>query len=127
MIGPAAYLPTVVGLFLASNTAAGFGYGQALVALVLESGRTCWVPFMRCRESSALCSGNRSFTSLLGGSLALTPAGTYNRCHMFNGSSSAGVPEHGSRPELVAGFSSGAVIAICFHKMTGFSSAWRSF
>ena len=35
MIGPAAYLPTVVGLLLASNTAAGFGYGQAMVALVL--------------------------------------------------------------------------------------------
>ena len=31
MIGPAAYLPTVVGFRLASNTSAGFGYGQALV------------------------------------------------------------------------------------------------
>jgi hypothetical protein len=35
IIGPAAYLPTLVGFRLASNTAAGFGYGQALVALVL--------------------------------------------------------------------------------------------
>ena len=30
IIGPAAYLPTVVGLVLASNTAAGFGYGAGV-------------------------------------------------------------------------------------------------
>lgn len=36
VIGPAAYLPTLVGFRLASNTVAGFGYGQALIALLLR-------------------------------------------------------------------------------------------
>jgi hypothetical protein len=126
MIGPAAYLPTVVGFLLASNTAAGFGYGQALVALVLGiwayllGGKLYEVPrviFAWCVAAIAVS------PALLGLSpFALTPAATYNRY----GYALLGVllleclsTEVGS--EFIAGFSSGALIAIlAFTKMTGF-------
>jgi hypothetical protein len=126
MIGPAAYLPTVVGFFLASNMAAGFGYGQALVALVLGiwayllGAKLYEVP----RVIYAWCVAAIAVSpALLGLSpFALSPAATYNRY----GYALLGVllleclsTEVGS--EFIAGFSSGALIAIlAFTKMTGF-------
>jgi len=126
IIGPAAYLPTLVGFKLASNTAAGFGYGQALVALVLGiwayllGAKLYEVP----RVIYALCVAAIAVSpALLGMSpFALTPGATYNRY----GYALLGVllleclsTEVGS--ELIAGLSSGALIAIlAFTKMTGF-------
>jgi hypothetical protein len=126
MIGPAAYLPTVVGLLLASNTAAGFGYGQALVAVVL--GIWAYLLGVKLYEAPrviyALCVAAIAVSpALLGQSpFALTSAVTYNRY----GYALMGVllleclsTEVGS--EFIAGLSSGALIAIlAFTKMTFF-------
>jgi hypothetical protein len=125
IIGPAAYLPTVIGFKLASNSAAGFGYGQALVGLVLGiwayllGAKLYEVP----RAIYALCVAAIAVSpGVLGLSpFALSPAMTYNRYTY----ALLGVllleclsTEVGS--ELIAGFSSGALIAIlAFTKMTG--------
>src|ERR1039458_8148291 len=125
IIGPAAYLPTVIGFKLASNSAAGFGYGQALVGLVLG----IWAYLLGAkfyevpRAIYALCVAAIAVSpGVLGLSpFALSPAMTYNRYTY----ALLGVllleclsTEVGS--ELIAGFSSGALIAIlAFTKMTG--------
>lgn len=126
IIGPAAYLPTVVGLFLASNTAAGFGCGQALVALVLGlwayllGAKLYEVP----RVIYALCVAAIAVSpALLGGSpFALTPACTYNRyTYALMGVLLLECLSTEVGSEFVAGFSTGAVIAIlAFTKITGF-------
>lgn len=129
MIGPAAYLPTVVGLLLSSNSVAGFGYGQALVALVL--GIWAYVLGARLydtpRVAYALCVAAIAVSpGWLGSSpFALTPAVTYNRY----GYALLGIllleclsREH--EFEVITGFSSGAVVGItAFLKMTSFFGA----
>lgn len=126
MVGPAAYLPTLVGFRLASNTVAGFGYGQALMALLLGGwaywlgGKLYQVPrviYAWCVAAIAVSPAGLGMSPL-----ALSPGMTYNRY----GYSLLGIllleclsTEVAS--ELLAGFSSGAAIAIlAFTKMTGF-------
>jgi hypothetical protein len=126
MIGPAAYLPTVIGFKLASNTAAGFGYGQALVGLVLG----VWAYLLGTklfevpRVIYALCVAAIAVSpAQLGLSpFALTPAGTYNRyTYALLGVLLLECMSAEVGSELVAGFSSGALIAIlAFTKVTGF-------
>jgi hypothetical protein len=126
IIGPAAYLPTLVGFRLASNTAAGFGYGQALVALVLGvwaylSGTKLYeVP----RVIYALCVAAIAVSpAQLGLSpFALSPATTYNRyAYALLGVLLVECLSTEVGSELIAGLSSGALIAIlAFTKMTGF-------
>jgi hypothetical protein len=126
MIGPAAYLPTVVGLLLASNTAAGFGYGQAMVALVLG----IWAYLLGTkfyeipRVIYALCVAAIAVSpALLGLSpFALSPAATYNRyTYALLGVLLLECLSTEVSAEFIAGFSSGALIAIlAFTKMTGF-------
>jgi hypothetical protein len=126
MIGPAAYLPTVVGLLLASNTAAGFGYGQALVAVVL--GIWAYLLGAKLYETPrviyALCVAAIAVSpALLGQSpFALTPAATYNRyAYALLGVLLLECLSTDVGSEFIAGLSSGALIAIlAFTKMTFF-------
>src|ERR1017187_786724 len=126
IIGPAAYLPTVIGFKLASNSAAGFGYGQALVGLVLGvwayllGAKLYEVP----RVIYALCVAAIAVSpAQLGLSpFDLTPAGTYNRyTYALLGVLLLECMSTEVGSELIAGISSGALIAVlAFTKMTGF-------
>ena len=126
MIGPAAYLPTVIGLLLASNTAAGFGYGQALAALVLGT----WAYLLGAkllyevpRVIYALCVAAIAVSPALVGlsPFALTPGATYNRyVYALLGVLLLECLSTKVGSELIAGLSSGAAIAIlAFTKITG--------
>jgi hypothetical protein len=125
MIGPAAYLPTVVGFQLASNMAAGFGYGQAMVALVL--GIWAYVLGAKLYEVPrviyALCIAAIAVSpALLGMSpFAISPAATYNRyTYALLGVLLLECLSTEVSSEFIAGFSSGALIAIlAFTKVTG--------
>lgn len=126
MVGPAAYLPTLLGFFFASNTAAGFGYGQAMVGLVLGTwayllGRKLYetprILYALCVAAVAV-----SPTQLGLSPIAFSPATTYNRyAYALLGVLLLECLSTEVDSEILAGFSSGAVIAIlAFLKITGF-------
>ena len=124
MIGPVAYLPTLVGFLFAGNTAAGFGYGQALMGLVLgiwayvlgsKLYETPRILYALCVAAIAISPGQLGLSPF-----ALTPGATYNRYSY----GLLGVllleclsTEAGS--EFVAGLSTGAVLSLlAFTKIT---------
>ncbi|HKO18968.1 MAG TPA: hypothetical protein VJU82_08785, partial [Acidobacteriaceae bacterium] len=126
MVGPVAYLPTLFGFLFSSNTAAGFGYGQAMVGLVL--GTWAYLLGRKLYETPrilyALCVAAVAVSpSQLGLSpFAFSPATTYNRyAYALLGVLLLECLSTEVDSEIVAGFSSGAVIAIlAFLKITSF-------
>ena len=129
MLGPAAYLPTLIGLRLTSNIVEGFAFGQALVGAVLG----IWGYLM----GSALCDLARCLYALciaaiaispgqLGLSpFALTPGMTYNRyCYALLGILLLDILLSERFSRFKQGFSTGAVLGIlAFIKFTSFATA----
>lgn len=127
MIGPAAYLPTVAGFALASNTAAGFGYGQALMALILgvwtyaltrPMSEVPRVLYSLCISAIAISPGQIGLSPFV-----LTPGMTYNRySYALLGILLYECLTSDAATEFLPGFSTGAVIAIlAFTKITSFA------
>jgi len=129
MIGPAAYLPTVVGFRLAANTSRGFADGQALVGL----GVGIWAYWLAAKLNEfprivyALCVTAVAISPAeLGlGPLATTPAMTYNRfAYGLLGILLLECLSTGVGSELAAGFSSGVVLGLLmFGKISAFAGA----
>lgn len=116
-IGPAGFLPTVVGFLLASNTAAGFGYGQALMALLLGTWAYLLAGklYQNPRVLYALCVAAIVVSpAQLGLSLfMLSPCMTYNRyCYGLLGLLLLECLHPVANSELIAGLSTGSVISI---------------
>jgi hypothetical protein len=116
MIGPAAYIPTLIGLRISGNTATGFGYGQALTALLmgvwayLLGRRLSDVP--RVAYSLCIAVVAVSPTQLGISPFELSPAATYNRYgYALLGLVLLECYRAMSRADLVGGLSTGAVIA----------------
>ncbi len=124
MIGPAAYLPTVLGMYLSGNTAASFGYGQALVALLVGpwayvlGSRLSFVP----RVCFALCAAGIAISpAIIGPSpLEISPGMTYNRfSYALLSLILLECMQREGEWKVTRGFSSGAVLGILtFLKIT---------
>jgi hypothetical protein len=129
MIGPAAYLPTVIGLRLTSNIVKGFAVGQALVGLVvgvwayLAGQKLYQVPrvlYALCVAAIAISPGQLGLSPF-----ALTPGVTYNR-YAYSLLGILLLDVLGTEPgkEFRGGLSSGAVLGIlAFMKITSFGVA----
>jgi hypothetical protein len=126
IVGPAQYLPTVIGFSLASNTAAGFGYGQALVALILGAwayllgGKLYETPrviYALCVAAIAVDPAQLGISPFM-----ISPATTYNRFgYALLGVLLLECLSTEVSSELIAGISSGALISLlAFTKMTSF-------
>jgi hypothetical protein len=116
VVGPAAYLPTLIGLKIAGNSATGFGYGQALTSFVLGTwayflgGRLSDVP--RAAYSLCVTAVALSPTQLGLSPFELTPAMTYNRYgYALLGLVILECYRAQSRADLVGGLSTGAIIS----------------
>ena len=116
MVGPAAYLPTLVGLKVSNYSATGFGYGQALVALLIGA----WAYFLgsrlldvpRVAYSLCIAAVAVSPTQLGLSPFELTPAGTYNRYgYALLGLALLECYRAWNRADLAGGLSTGAIIS----------------
>jgi hypothetical protein len=127
MVGPAAYVPTVVGLWLSGNSAAGFAYGQAFAGFLLGAwglflgrGRLSDVP----RVALSLCVTALALSPFqLGMSpFEISPATTYNRYgYALLGLLFLDCVRRGSRSDFLAGISTGIVLSgLAFLKATYF-------
>ena len=125
MVGPLAYLPTVLGFQLCGDTAAGFGYGQAIVAFVLGAwafvlGRDL-APVPRAVFALSVAAIAGSPAQIGPSPFELSPGMTYNRyTYALLGVVMLECVRERRQGEFYAGLSSGIALGLMtFLKMTG--------